>query len=143
MGVINFADKAGDFSELHFSKSVCKITELKSRTEHESQGLTLVHDQNFSGGGSGGDTFKTPSPYEQLLPLPTPCFKMFLERSLNDPPPPHFKHLSLLPPPHLPPIPPPLKILIIHLPDNQRHQAIREHHIAGQSQRKSTHSNPN
>ena len=32
--------------------------------------------------------FKTPSPYEQLLPLLTPCFKMFLERSLNDPHPP-------------------------------------------------------
>ena len=31
---------------------------------------------------------------------------MFLERSLNDPPPPHFKHLSLLPPPHPPPLPP-------------------------------------
>ena len=29
---------------------------------------------------------KPPPPYEQLLPLPTPCFKMFLERSLNDPP---------------------------------------------------------
>ena len=68
-------------------------------------------------GGRGGDTFKTPSPYEQRLPLPTPYFKMFLERSLNDlpPPPPHFKHLSLLPPPHPPPLsPPPLKILIIH-----------------------------
>ena len=36
-------------------------------------------------GGWGGDTFKTPSPYEQLLPLPTPCFKILLERSLNDP----------------------------------------------------------
>ena len=35
--------------------------------------------------GRSGDTLKTPSPYEQLLPLPTPCFKMFLERSLNDP----------------------------------------------------------
>ena len=34
-------------------------------------------------GGRGGDTFKTP--YEQLLPLPTSCFKMFLERSLNPP----------------------------------------------------------
>ena len=67
-------------------------------------------------GGRGGDTLKTPSPYEQLLPLLTPCFKMFLERSLNDPhpPPPHFKHLSLLPPPHPPPLPP-LKILIVHL----------------------------
>ena len=50
--------------------------------------------------------FKTPSPYEQLLPLFTPCFKMLLERFLNDPPPPpHFKHLSLLPPPHPPPLP--------------------------------------
>ena len=59
---------------------------------------------------------KPPPPYEQLLPLPTPYFKMFLERSLNDPPPPHFKHLSLLPPSPstTPPPPPPLKILIIH-----------------------------
>ena len=55
---------------------------------------------------------KPPPPYEQLLPLPTPYFKMFLERSLNEPhpPPPHFKHLSLLPPspsttPSLPPPP--------------------------------------
>ena len=47
--------------------------------------------------GRGGDTLKPgPTSYEQFLPLPTPCFKMFLERSLNDPPPPHFKHLSLL-----------------------------------------------
>ena len=44
MGVMNFADKVEDFNEVHFSKSVCKITELKSRIEHESQGLTLVHD---------------------------------------------------------------------------------------------------
>ena len=28
---------------------------------------------------------KTPPSYKQLLPLPTPVFKMFLERSLNDP----------------------------------------------------------
>ena len=27
----------------------------------------------------------SPSPYKQLLPLTHPCFKMFLERSLNDP----------------------------------------------------------
>ena len=56
-------------------------------------------------GGGGGAGVVTPSnrlsPYEQLLPLPAPCFKMFLERSLNDPPPPHFKHPLLLPP--LPP----------------------------------------
>ena len=64
----------------------------------------------FRGGSRGGDTFKTPSPppYEQLLPLPTPFFEMFLERSLNDPPPPHFKHLSLLPlTPSTTPSPPP------------------------------------
>ena len=54
---------------------------------------------------------KPPPPYEQLLPLPTPCFKMFLERSLNDPPPPttplqasftatpHPIHHSFPPPP--------------------------------------------
>ena len=54
---------------------------------------------------------KPPPPYEQLLPLPTPCFKIFLERSLNDPhpPPPHFKHPSLLPSPHPPTLPPPPK----------------------------------
>ena len=91
-------------------------------------------------GGRGGDTFKTPYPYEQLLPFPTPCFRMFLGRSLNDPSPPHFKPLSLLPPPHLPPIPPSLKILIIRLPAQALpSQTIREHHIAGQSQRKITH----
>ena len=59
-------------------------------------------------GGAGVVTpSKSPPPYEQLLPLPTPCFKMFLERSLNDPPAPHFKHPSLLPPPHPPPLLPP------------------------------------
>ena len=31
----------------------------------------------FGGGGRGGDTFKTPSHYEQLLPLPNPYFKKF------------------------------------------------------------------
>ena len=41
-------------------------------------------------GGKGDDKFKTPlpppppPPYEQHLPLPTSCLKMFLERSLND-----------------------------------------------------------
>ena len=57
---------------------------------------------------------KPPSPYEQLLPLPTPCFKMFLEGSLNDPHPHHLTssilHCYPLPIHH----PPPLKILIIH-----------------------------
>ena len=63
--------------------------------------------------GGRGHTFKTSHlPYEQLFPLPTPCFEMFLEKSLNDPhplprpPPPHFKHFSLLSPPHSPPLPP-------------------------------------
>ena len=64
-------------------------------------------------GGRGGDTFKTPSPYEQLLPLPTPCFKMFLERSVNDPHP--TSSIFHCYPPHPIHHPfPPLKILIIH-----------------------------
>ena len=68
----------------------------------------------FWGGAEVLTPSKPPAPYEQFSPLPIPCFKMFLERSLNDPPPPHFKHLSLLPPPHPPPLPNPIKILIIH-----------------------------
>ena len=53
---------------------------------------------------SQGSGVVTPS---KPLP-PTPCFKMFLERSLNDPHPstPHFKHISLLSPSHPPPLPP-------------------------------------
>ena len=52
---------------------------------------------------------KPPPPYEQLLPLPTPYFKMFLERSLNDPPTPHHPTSSIFhcyAPPHPPPLPP-------------------------------------
>ena len=63
----------------------------------------------FSGGGKGGDTFKTPSPLRTTFAFTHPCFKMFSERSLNDPPPPlpQLKHLSLLPfsPPTTPPWP--------------------------------------
>ena len=55
-------------------------------------------DQNFR--VAGMVTRSVPSPhYEQLLLLPTPSVKMFLERFLDDPPPPHLKHLSLSPPP--------------------------------------------
>ena len=35
--------------------------------------------------GRGGAPSKLPLPYEHLSPLNTPCFKMFLERSLNAP----------------------------------------------------------
>ena len=52
----------------------------------------------FWGGAGVVTPLKSPSSYEQLLPLPTPCFNIFLERCLNDPPPPHFKNLSLQPP---------------------------------------------
>ena len=43
----------------------------------------------FSGGGRGGDTFKPPSPVRTTFAFTHPCFKMFLERSLNDPTPHH------------------------------------------------------
>ena len=68
-----------------------------------------------------------PPPYEQLLPLPTPCFNMFLEESLNDPPPPHVKHPSLLPPLHPPPLP--LTILIIHEPETIAFSINLKRHI--------------
>ena len=68
-------------------------------------------------GGRGGDTFKTPSPYEQLLPLPTPCFKMFLEKSLYDPHPTTPLQASFTAAPFLIYHPPPPKILLIHLLD--------------------------
>ena len=80
-----------------------------------------------------------PLPYEQLLPLLTPCFKMFLEGSLNDPHPHHPNHpnSSIL---HCYPLhihhPFPLKILIIHmLFANNR---LREKHVNfdGKTQRK-------
>ena len=70
--------------------------------------------------GAGVVTPSNPlPPYEQFLPSLTPCFKTFLERSLNDPypPPPHFKHLSIIPP--LIHHPFPQKILIIHLLSSQ------------------------
>ena len=57
----------------------------------------MVYDQNFR--EAGVDTVCTLSPTNNFYPLPTPYFKMFLERFLNDSSPPHFKHLSLLHPP--------------------------------------------
>ena len=57
--------------------------------------------------------FKPPPSFEQLLLLPTPCFKMFLERSLNDPPTTPLQASFTATPSHPPPLPP-LKILITH-----------------------------
>ena len=70
----------------------------------------------FRGAGLVTPSKLPPSlPYEQLLPLPTPVFRCFWKDPLMTPhpTPPHFKHLSLLPPPHPPPLPP-KKILITH-----------------------------
>ena len=72
------------------------------------------------GVGQGVVTPSKPTPlYEQLLPLPIPCFKMFLERSLTTPHPHHptssIFHCYPLLIHH--PSPPLLKILIIHLPN--------------------------
>ena len=55
----------------------------------------FVYDQNFYGGAE----VVTPSvPPAHYVLLPTPYFKMFLERFLNKFPPPHFEPFSLLPP---------------------------------------------
>ena len=69
----------------------------------------------FRGGAGVVTPSKPPPPYEQLLPLPTPYFKMFLERSLNDSPPPTTPlqaPFTATPSPST--TPSPLKILIIH-----------------------------
>ena len=71
----------------------------------------------LGGGGQGWWHLQTPSPYEHLLPLSTPCFKCFWKWSLNDPHP-HHSTSSILhctPSPSTTTSPPPLKILIIHL----------------------------
>ena len=69
----------------------------------------------FSWGARVVTPWKPPPPYKQLWPLPTPCFKMFLERSLNDPPSPTTPlqaSITATPSPSI--TPPSLKILIIH-----------------------------
>ena len=63
----------------------------------------------FSGGAGVVTPSKPSPPYEQLLPLPTPCFKMFLKRSLNDPHHPTSSIFHCYPLPHPPPLPPPPK----------------------------------
>ena len=71
-----------------------------------------MYDSNFPR-GQGWWHLWNPLPLWTTFAFTHPCFKMFLERSLNDPPPPHFKHLSLLPPSPST-TPSPLTILIIH-----------------------------
>ena len=44
-----------------------------------------MYVSNFLGCAGVMTPSKLPPPYEKILPLPTPYFKMFLERSLNDP----------------------------------------------------------
>ena len=63
----------------------------------------------FSGGAGVVTPSKPPSPYEQLFPLPTPYFKMFLERSLNDPTTPLQAPFTATPLPIHHPFPSPLK----------------------------------
>ena len=66
----------------------------------------------FSGGQGWWDLQNPPPPCEQLLPLPTPCFKMFWKDPLTTPTPTSsIFHCYPLPIHH----PFPLKILIIHL----------------------------
>ena len=67
---------------------------------------------------SGGAMVVTPSsphpPYEQLLPLPTPCLRYFWKDPLMTPHHPTSSILHCYPLPIHHPSPPPLKILIIH-----------------------------
>ena len=68
---------------------------------------------------AGGDTFKNPSHYEKFCLCPLP-----ISSSFNAPPPPptHFKHLPLLPPPTPSTTPAPHKYSIAH----KRFQLLKE-----------------
>ena len=66
----------------------------------------------FRRGGRGGDTFETPHPTNHFCLYPPPVLRCVWKDPLMTPPP-HFKHLSLLPPTPST-TPSPLKILIIH-----------------------------
>ena len=64
----------------------------------------------------GGDTFETPPPTDNFCFYPPSVLRCFRNDPLMNPHhdhPPHFKHLSLLPPPNPPSLPPTIKILII------------------------------
>ena len=65
-------------------------------------------------GGQGWWYLQNPPPLRTTFAFTHPCFKMFLDRSLNDLHHPTSSILHCYPPPHPPPLPPPLKILIIH-----------------------------
>ena len=65
-----------------------------------------MHDYNFRGWGVRVWHLQTLLPHEQLLPLPTPYCKMFLERSLNDLHHPSSSIFNCYSPPHPPPMPP-------------------------------------
>ena len=64
------------------------LRDARSTLEQEDSLLNKGLNNSFLNCITGGDTFKTPSPLRTTFALPAPCFKMFLERFLNDPPPP-------------------------------------------------------
>ena len=66
-----------------------------------------MYDENFPGGAGVVTPSKPHPPYEQLFPLPTPCFKMFWKDPLMTPTPHHFSSNTFhcYPPPHSPPLP--------------------------------------
>ena len=98
------------FSTSYFKSSLSTISIKRVPWVRDFECVRL----KFSGRGAGLVTPSKPPPsYEQLLPLPTPCFKMFLERSLNDLPPPLQASFTATPRAQPPPLPP-IKILIIH-----------------------------
>ena len=66
---------------------------------------TMFMVKIFRRHGGGGDTFKSPSPYEQLLPLSTPVLRCFWKDPLMTPTP-TSSILHCYPLPHPPPLPP-------------------------------------
>ena len=100
-----------------FSKNFSSVPQSGGAVAHFSRGgqKNLIFSfkmasvrLKFSRGGVMTPS-KPISPYEQLLPLPTPCFKMFLER------PPLQAPVTATSSPFTTLAPSPIKILIIHL----------------------------
>ena len=58
------------------SQHVITKNNEKIQTYEKRDKKYMVYDKKFPG-GRDGDTFENPSPYEQLLPLPTPVLRCF------------------------------------------------------------------
>ena len=99
------------------SRSLCITSDQRTRFCKLFTGMMVTECmiKIFRGGAGVVTPSKPPPPTNNFCLYPPPVLRCFWKDPLMTPTPPlHFKHLSLLPPPHPPPLPHPLKILVIH-----------------------------